>query len=362
MRNEETGPVCSSEQLESVRQLVGPDEPALFTVLQQLTKEYDEITTIQLTKEFCFHCQTDENKRVGLEYLYMNGLLDEVQELVKINEESANQINREWAYLYQFFLDRKLRNAEIDDFEAFFSRFQTSDPELECLIIFTKIYVHCDKFDFKVIDNYRGILTKQLLKINNTLLRIYFQLRENEMLFVHHFKRNDIEAARNYGRNLIENSLINYAKKCYVTANLAETYVFDDFEKAKVYIKEAKDIAIKYDLSYFLGVINNRIVPFMHAVNNDCDGIETNDIPEAAHLEAVKGNAEEAVRLLNSLEELTPYQEYYLGLATGDEKVLYNSYQRLLKEKKDFFFSKLPLRELQKRGWNSIEEENANAH
>ncbi|WP_345242822.1 AimR family lysis-lysogeny pheromone receptor [Pontibacillus salipaludis] len=362
MRNEETGPICSSEQLESVRQLVGPNEPALFTVLQQLTKEYDEITTIHLTKEFCFLCQTDENKRVGMEYLYMNGLLDEVQELVKVNEESDNRVNREWAYLYQFFLDRKLRNAEISDSEAFFSKFSSADPELDCLIIFTKIYARCDKFDFSLVETCREELTEKLLKIENTLLRIYFQLRENEIMFLFHWKQNDAEISQTYAKNLIENTLINYEKKCYVVANLAETYVYDDFEKAKAYVEEARALAIKYNLSYFLGVINDRIVPFIHAVNQDCEGIETNDVAEAAHLAAVRGEDEEAISLLNTLDELTPFQEYYLGLAKDDVDILYNSYNRLIDETKDYFFARLPYRELKKRGWNIYEEKIASVH
>ncbi|GGD19766.1 AimR family lysis-lysogeny pheromone receptor [Pontibacillus salipaludis] len=358
MRNEETGPICSSEQLESVRQLVGPNEPALFTVLQQLTKEYDEVTAIQLAKKFCLLCQTDENKRVGLEYLYMNGLLDEVQELVKINEQSENQINREWAYLYQFFLDRKLRNAQLIDFEAFSSMFKCSDPELDCLMLFTKVYVQADKRDFGFIESIRHELTDKMLKINNTVLRICFQLRENEMLFVYYWRNDKVDIARHYGFNILDNTLLNYDKKCYMLANLAETYTYDSYELALEYAYKAREVAKEYNLSHYFHLINQRIIPFIHAVNNNTEGIETTDVPEAAHLAAVRGEKETAIRLLESLGELTPFQVYYMGLAKDDEDLLYESYRRIIDEIGDYFFGRLPLRELKKRGWKFNEEKN----
>ncbi|QST00481.1 hypothetical protein IMZ31_02485 [Pontibacillus sp. ALD_SL1] len=356
MRNEETGPICSSEQLESVRQLVGPDEPALFTVLQQLTKEYDEVTTIRLMREFCFLCQTDENMRVGLEYLYMNGLLDEVQDLVKINENSENQVNREWAFLYQFFLDRKLRGAEIADLDTFISKFQSSDPELECLVMFTVFYAHCDKLNFAYTKGHRSELTQKMLEIESTLLRLYFQYRENEMLFVIHWRNNEVEMARHYGENLLENTLINYEKKCYVLANLAETYIYDDFKMAINYMDQAVKIAEEYNITYYLDLFRKEIIPFIHAVNGKCEGIETTDIPEAAHLAVMKGEKEKAIELLSELESLSPFQLYYLGLAKDDEKLLYESYRRIIDEIGDYFFGRLPLRELQKRGWDNVEE------
>lgn len=358
MRNEETGPVCSSEQLESVRQLVGPDEPALFTVLQQLTKEYDEKTTLHLAKEFCFLCHTDENKRVGLEYLYMNGLLDEVQKLVKINEESENQINREWAYLYQFFLDRKLRKVRLNDFESFSSKFSCFDPELDCLMLFTKIYVQADKLDFGFIDSMRYELTDKMLKINNTLLKICFQLRENEMLFVYYWRNDKVDIARHYGFNILDNTLLNYEKKCYMLASLAETYIYDSFELSLEYANKARELAEKYKLQYYLDFIDLRIIPFIHAVNNKAEGIETTDVPEAAHIAAVRGEKERAISLLESIGELTPFQTYYLGLAKDDEELLYESYRRIIDEIGDYFFGRLPLRELKKRGWDINEEKN----
>lgn len=363
MRNGETGPICSSEQLESVRQLVGPNEPALFTVLQQLTKEYDEKTTLHLAKEFCFMCHSYESKRVGMEFLYMNGFEKDLQELIDINRYSEHQRNREWGYVYQQVLNRKEdRELYRKKLIEFLDEYETCDSDLRCLLLFLRIYSYCDNQDYKKIDVYKDKLTSMLLGIDDTLLRIYFQMRENELMFHHHWKLDEIEIARTYALNIIEHTLSNYEKKCYMLMSLAQTYILEGYEKSSYYAQRALEVAKEHGLKFFEKSINNQVIPFISASNGVYEGLETDDLAEKAHLFIAKGEKEQAVNILSHFKDLTPFQEYYLGLAKEDEKILYHSYERFRDEYQDMFFANLPLNALKKRGWNQYEEKDSYVH
>ncbi|KGP91132.1 hypothetical protein N780_17185 [Pontibacillus chungwhensis BH030062] len=358
MRNEETGPICSSEQLESVRQLVGPDEPALFTVLQQLTKEYDEKTTLHLAKEFCFMCHSYESKRVGMEFLYMNGFDEDLQKLIEINCSSNDETSQEWGYVYQHVLNRRLYKLDYQkNILEFLNEYKTEDLNLQALKLFLRIYSHCDIQDFKKIEDYHDELTASLLHIDNTLLRIYFQMRENELMFHYHWKRNELEIARTYAFNILDNTLSNYEKKCYTLLCLSQTYIFEGYDKSKEYADRALRISKEHNLTYMRQAIEKQVIPFISASNGIYKGVETTEPSEVAHLAIAAGNLDKAIEILSNFEYLTPFQEYYLGLAKNDKNLLYNSYKRLKEEYQDVFFANLPLKELKKRGWDKNEEE-----
>lgn len=356
MRNEENSTqVFSSEQLKTVQAMIGENEPSLFSVLQELSKKYDEKTTIYLTKEFCLNCQTPENQRVGMEFLYMNGFREELKTLIKFNIRSNKQTNVEWGEVYDFILHRKVMSQYKGEVLSFVDNYETDDEILRCLLIFIKIYGHIDLCEFDVIEKYRDELTELLLKIDNTLLRIYFQLRENELLFHFHWMRDEVSVARNYAHNIIEN-IFNQEKKCFVHINLSETYIFDDYNKALNHAKCAREIALDYELDYYVSAIDNNVIPFISAYNGIYQGISTQDKAEQAHLAIAAGENGKAIELLNTINNRTPFQDYYFGLASEDIDLLYKSYKRFIDERNDHFFAKLPLIELKKRGWNKNEK------
>ncbi|KGX93059.1 hypothetical protein N781_13975 [Pontibacillus halophilus JSM 076056 = DSM 19796] len=347
--------VFSSEQLQMVHDLIGNNEPSLFSVLQQLSKEVDIKTTIFLAREFILNCQSYENQRVGMEFLYMNGFHEEMQRLIEQNRNSENKVNQEWAEVYQIILHRKQQKKFKGELIDFSNGFKTEDPSLNCLLIFIKIYGYFELDQYEVLNDLLDTsLTPLMLNVDDTLLRIYFQLRENEMLFLYHWKRNETKIARKYAKNIIDN-VFNQEKKCYVLIVLALTYTFDDYRKSDEYLQEAMDIADQYHLDFYDYTIRNLVYPFIYGVNGITEGIETDDLVEKAHLMAVKGDKETALDILSKKNSLTPFQEYYMGLATDDNHYFYNSYDRFVKEK-DYFYAQLPLNELRKRGCITNEE------
>ncbi|KGP72101.1 AimR family lysis-lysogeny pheromone receptor [Pontibacillus yanchengensis] len=338
----------SSEQLETVYSMIGSNEPSLFSVLQQLSKKYDEETKLQLTKEFCLQCHSDENSRVGMEFLYMNGLYTELKTLIDKNTLSTNSLNKELADIYSFMLNRRVnKEGDLLKFTKDYS-FNVQDPTVECLIIFMKIYGYFQRLEYERFEEFQEELTERLLNIDNTLLRIYFQIRENELLFLFHWKKGQVKIARRYGLSILENTL-NQEKKCDMLVDLGLTYLFEDYQKTMDYIKTAEEIATSYQLNYYIKGINNKVIPFVCAFHGKTEGVKTEDTAEKAHLLIKSGDIEKGISILETLENKTPFQEYYLGIATNDIDLLKRSYHRFLNEQNDYFFAQLPKHHIEKR-------------
>ncbi|MYL54770.1 hypothetical protein GLW08_15650 [Pontibacillus yanchengensis] len=339
----------SSEQLETVYSMIGSNEPALFSVLQQLSKKYDEETKLQLTKEFCLNCHSDENSRVGMEFLYMNGLYSDLKTLIDKNALSTNSLNKELADIYSFMLNRRVnKEGDILKFTNEYL-FNVQDSTIECLIIFMKIYGYYERLEYEMFEKYQEELTEKLLNVDNTLLRIYFQIRENELLYIFHWKKNEVKIARKYALNILENTL-NQEKKCDVLVDLGLTYIFEDYDKAMNYVETALENAYSYNLTYYIKGIKNNVIPFICAYFNKLEGIHTEDLEERAHILLKTGRKKEAATLLNNLENKSPFQEYFLGLAIDSVDLLNSSYNRFIKEQNDYFSAQFPKKELEARG------------
>ncbi|KGX90304.1 AimR family lysis-lysogeny pheromone receptor [Pontibacillus marinus] len=347
MRNEENSTqVFSSEQLKTVQDMIGENEPSLFSVLQELSKKYDEKTTIYLTKEFCVNCQTHENQLVGMEFLYQNSFFDDLEKMIKFHKESSNSLNNEWSLLYELQIKRKVHNIIGQDFLKLLEDVEVrEDATLLSLLTFLKIYGYYEMYEYEKLEIYQDVLTKYLLDIDNTIIRVYFQLRENELYLHYHWKRNEVQIARNYGHNMLEN-VFNPRKKCYTHLILAETYVLEDYNKAMEHANKALEIAEYYNLVQFIKDANNKVIPFIAAINGIYEGVETTDEVERAHLYLAAKRWEDALQILNKIQNPTPFQEYYLGLAKKDKDLLQKSYYRFLTERKDQFFALLPYQEL----------------
>ncbi|MFC0522110.1 AimR family lysis-lysogeny pheromone receptor [Pontibacillus salicampi] len=339
----------SSEQLETVHNMIGEDEPSLFSVLQHLSKQYDEKTTIFLAKEFCLKCESDENQRVALEFLYMNGFRDEIIKVVKQNLDSENQVNREWGEVYNFILERRKNLRFEGELSGFAENYTTSDPTLSCLLIFLKVYSCIKNNDYVALRQNLADLTEKLLKVDNTLMRVYFQARENEVLFHFHWKRNELEIARHYADNFIQNTYYQL-KRCEMILNVAITYMFEDYQKSMELLDNSRDIALDYDFYFYVEAIDQHTRPFVKNVNGVTDQPPTDDEAEYAHYLINIGENDKALKILNKFKDPSVFQEYYKALALDDEELLYKVYDKLISGSDDYFFAELPLRALNKKG------------
>ncbi|MCZ0703669.1 hypothetical protein J2T56_001868 [Natronobacillus azotifigens] len=319
----------------------------LHQYVNSLGKLYDEETLINKMCEFCLQTTDQDDMRVGLEYLYMNGCYDALSQLIERNKQHTNKENNAWAHLYELTLAKQKRTIPHHKILEQVMEIKTYDPGLRCIIEYLMLSIHFDLFEYERLAYALDSIQLLLQRIDNPLLVSLLKARLDAALFIYYWKRNEMILARKYGFRII-NETTNNTLKANLNINLSLTYIFDDFENSYYHLEQAKQIAEEKKLTRLISIIENHNIPFIYAHFNRPDGISTNVISEEAHLEIAKGNFPKAQRLLSEITEVTPFINYYLGRAHQDRRLLFQSYNEFIEQRSDHFFARLPLQALQK--------------
>ncbi|MGP4038877.1 AimR family lysis-lysogeny pheromone receptor [Gracilibacillus sp. D59] len=310
--------------------------------LTMISLDSDEAAQLELAKEFLFASKSDSDKRLALEYFYINQCYQELQCFIEINKESMNELNQELAIIYQFMLD--IRNGKpVHEIRTNSKSVSVKHPELRCLKYFLHIEVDIKVYNYERIGYYLNKIQKQLRHVDNPLFITFFQIRMKILLFQYYWKRNELILARKHAYEALQ--MPHHVKqKAKLHLDLALSYLYEDFQSSVYHIEEANYIASCLDDQKTLEHIANHTYPFICAHFGEVDGVSTTDPIEKAHLEIAKGNYQLAKTMLEHLDIVTPFTQYYLGLATRKQHFFIYSYQHFMEKRSDHFFARLPLK------------------
>lgn len=304
-----------------------------------------------------FGYMSPNNERLGLEALNMYGEFELQKNLIAkiLNNKDTNKnarLNKKMAEVYQLL---SLRNEGFINKHEFFKAVdefrkskKISTNELKIISDFALIYSHLDFNDHKMVMKYTKQLTPYIEEIKKGTLKTSFTLRAKEMLATSSHHANELEQARNYCFEIINEPSNKYeCMKALAYCILGETYIFEDYSIAKHYFEQG--------ISTLENPTNRKCIVRKKAIENtlnflkiywrkDLKIITPTDKAEKAFLYAVTNREEEALLLLDELERengmLSPIQKYYKGLATGDKKYFEESIADFEKLG-DFFYSRL---------------------
>ncbi|PEM10730.1 AimR family lysis-lysogeny pheromone receptor [Bacillus wiedmannii] len=304
-----------------------------------------------------FGYMSPNNERLGLEVLNMYGEYELQKILIAkiINNNDTNKnarLNKKIAEVYQLL---SLRNEGFINKHEFFEAVdefrkskKISTNELKIISDFALIYSHLDFNDHKMVLKYTKQLMPYIEEIKKGTSKTSFTLRAKEMLATSSHHANDLEQARKYCFEIINEPLNKYeCMKALAYCILGETYILEDYSIAKHYFEQGIVTLEK--------PTNRKCIVRKKAIENtlnflkiywrkDLKNINPTDKAEEAFLYAVTNREEEALFLLDELERengmLSPIQKYYKGLATGDKKHFEESIADFEKLG-DFFYSRL---------------------
>ncbi|GGB52224.1 hypothetical protein F3157_22545 [Virgibacillus dakarensis] len=326
----------------SLNPISSDDKQTLEQIIPMLQQEYDNETVLQLTRKLCLQSTSDDINKKGMEFLFTNGYLHDLQLLINKNRESESKSNREWAEVYQLVVDRAEFRAYPRKLLRQLEFCHTDDPELRCVIEFLKISIHFDLREFGKIGNFLDKQTSLFDEVDDTLLLSFFNSRLYQTLFIYYWTRNELIVARKYAFRVL-NETTNNRTAVNMHINLGLTYTFDTYFQGMYHLNEALRLAKKLNYQDGINIINQQNIPFLSAHFKKFEGITTDDKSEQAHLEIAKGNHAKGIELLNQLKIDSPFKMYYLGIAKRDKNILLRSYNYFIEKRSDYFFSKLPL-------------------
>ncbi|GAA0306853.1 hypothetical protein GGQ92_001863 [Gracilibacillus halotolerans] len=307
----------------------------------------------EIMTKYCLETNEPANQRVALEYLYSNGLFQQLGILIEKNRQSDNKDNQMWGKMYQILCERKkIATKQLKPSTPWkhlnaIERLKIEDDNYPILLLKSLIYIYTffDSNQYGKIGTYKARINGYLSEIRDPLLHELFRMRINEILLVYHWKRNELILSRKYGYELL-NTLSNKRKIIDVHNILAQGYLFESYEQSYSHVTSALAIAESIQYERAIYGISNYTLPFISSYHGETQGITTEDYAEKAHVALANGDRNTCIRLLEKIEDKTPFQDYYLGKAKRDKDLLVNSYRRFIEERDDYFYARLPLEAL----------------
>ncbi|KGX94077.1 hypothetical protein N781_01520 [Pontibacillus halophilus JSM 076056 = DSM 19796] len=319
-------------------------ELSLHSKSQIWAKVYGKSRTTAYLKEMILQQETDETIQSGLEFLQMNGYEWEFSQLYEEFMNSGEPMKEAWVRLYELQLLLGSRNSPYSAIREELETMEWFSAEQRCYGQFLLARVHYAMQSLHVIDVYNE-LVRQLDLLPISLLKGFLQLKKDRIQLHYHWKRNELIFARKIAyRSLRESTSTVHNSEVHMT--LALTYLYESFEQSTYHLNEASSLVQQYKLRSLQSVLTKRVIPFVMAYNGRTNGITTTDVAERAHLLLAKGENEEALALLETIQDPTPLEHYYIGKAKGDIEILGQAYGRFIHEQSDHFYAKLPLYEL----------------
>ncbi|MFC3040417.1 AimR family lysis-lysogeny pheromone receptor [Virgibacillus xinjiangensis] len=320
-----------------------PEDVQYFQEHIQMLKETDDTQPILLAiRTKCLNENDSLLLKVGLEYIYINGFYKDMDEMIQKNRETGIPSNIQWAEVYQLMMDavHQVKSPHLILQQA--GRLQTEEPELICLLEYVKLHAHINMNKYSEFGNFLNQYQYYLEEVEDRLLKYAFRIRLYSLLLFYHLMRNEVLMARKFGYRLLQQTF-NDKTKVNAHMKLGLSYTFESYEQGMLHLREALKLAEKQELHQRIYEIRHNNIPFLAAHYGRPEGITTEDKAEQAHLEIAKGNNDKAIDILNSLDEETPFSVYYLGKAKQDREILLRAYRMFIRDRRDFFFSRLSL-------------------
>ncbi|MEN2767318.1 AimR family lysis-lysogeny pheromone receptor [Ornithinibacillus xuwenensis] len=326
---------------ELVTSISDKTELTIGQVILMLSQEHNDQEVLDLTRKFCLQSSSSEIQKKGMEFLYINGFYEDLQQLIVKNQKSDHSSNRNWAEVYQIMMDRRAKRYSSGEMRLRLREINPSDPELKCLIELLIVDTYYSQQDFSKIGNLMDKQHELFDAIQDNFMLSSFNLRLYQKLFIYYWKRNELIMARKYAFRALNQSN-SPATKASIHVNLGLTYTFDTYYQGMYHLKEALKIANDFKLDKLIYAINNFNIPFLAAHFRRPGDMRTNDVSEQAHLEIAKGNNEKAIELLSDVDLNSPFKKYYMGLAKRDKNLLSEACNMFV-ERSDYFFCRLPI-------------------
>lgn len=301
---------------------------------------------INVFKDWCLNLTQPKNIRYSLEYLAVNRHVDELEVLIgKINKRPNNQKLVDWASTYSIILSY----LKGDSIESVIRSCRTTSPksiEMKILIEIVLIYCRLRRHEYtSTLTDIQG-LDIYIQQIEEDFVKESFSLRLKEVQsYLTLYKFNDPIKAREYAEEIIssESSAVLVTNSYYI---VGMSYLFDNYDKCLGNIMKYRELLVESGRVKEINEVDNNDLPFINNIwKKHQSKPETNDISEIAHYEAVMGNKELAVELIDKAineDGQSGFKLYYKALITNDTSLFMHSLIHFISKKGDKFYANLP--------------------
>lgn len=319
--------------------------PSLLSIAKYIFKN-NYLGTI---KHWSLKLRNPQNIRFAMEYLAVNKLVDELEEMVTYvlsNYQSRKEVD--WAKAYKIQL-KYLKNIPTSAVLEEIKNFSPKSPETKVFMTILEINCRSRSREFGTMWALTTNLDKDISKLKEDFIKESYQVRLKEIFsYVYLLHKNDPITARKFANEIISSQFCATltAHSYYI---VGMSYLFDNYDECLGNIEKYRD-ALK-DLGRLRHVeqAENCDIPFIKNVWKTGERPETSDIAEIAHYEAVSGDKVLAVKLLDKViseQGESGFSLYYKAIANDDLATHMESLIYFVSKKGDRFYANLPYRYL----------------
>lgn len=304
--------------------------------------------------------QKSRNARFALEYCDFNNLPNHLEQLIEQLSVSVNPVDREWAKLYRFIRIFKMKALPLEELLWEVEVFDPKELEMKIMKQIIKGYTYTELGDFSSLTIHTKYTEGFIRQVKSEFLRDCFNIRIGLIMNYVCLYENDVDKGREYSYLVLEQEYFENVKGM-AYHHLGHSYLFQDYDKSKVYMEKAIDcfrerneidnLNIALNNLSFLQSYWNIDHEFMLPLNN-----QTNISSYIFYL-IKKGNNDLAEEYLSKVEFSSiedsdkAFHYYYLGLINKDKDTFYKSVE-FFHNVGDRFHINLPIEELRNLGEN----------
>ncbi|MDM5298116.1 AimR family lysis-lysogeny pheromone receptor [Bacillus pumilus] len=325
--------------------------------LINLVREIDQDREIELISDYI--TTLDPNKsaaRQAVEYLDANQLNDETDEMVYKLCNASNSISKEWGNVYR--IHRMLTKDEIDLTSAIkeTGKIKIKSDEMFVFSSMMSLYEYLNTGEFGLMKSTSAYI--DLSKLKNGYIKESFRSRFLLLMANVFLNDNNLKALRDYCNQIITEDIKVNRFQVFAHLTCGNSYVFENYEKAKAYyingLKFAKNKFHEYKLRSALaflenswGVKDNKYL--------EQDPTNDSDLIELAHHYLLNNRIDDMMDVFNKLDSTVMNDNdlgflYYVKGVFYKDKGCYLKSVKHFKKSDDKYFIKLPLIKLEKLG------------
>jgi transcriptional regulator with XRE-family HTH domain len=315
--------------------------PSIKKAMKILCKEKFQ----QVMKFVCENTRKPDNMRMVLEYASISRDLPLLEKMIGLLSQEGKK-EKEWASVYEIALRFQSRDTSNKELMEMIDNVKPKSAEMKILrkILRARVLYRMKEYD-TMFRNARDV-EEELSGMKDGYLTKTFTIRLNELFAQGYlYVNSDTEKARKYALNVINNQTISAVFKSHAYHIMGTSFLFEDYDMAIEYFESYKKVLRSNGRDDLIKVVEEKDIYFAKVFwGRDLENISTNDEIELSHFEAIYGNKEKAINLLQ--DKSCPFSLCYTGIAQNNPTMLLESFFKFL-GKKQKLFANIPAKYLE---------------
>ncbi|MCU5330670.1 AimR family lysis-lysogeny pheromone receptor [Bacillus wiedmannii] len=317
--------------------------PMTFTKLMKILDGFDsEEKKMEVVQEFLNGTNKESDIRLAMYYLYLAGYSDLLSDLV--GKEYKQSVTNNYREIFRVCLDRQTRSLRSGEFlkeiEVLRTKVNLNKPGVNILVNTLSIYGYFDLGAYNVLTVLQRMIQEKINHMPKGLEKTLNEVELNIICSYAYLMQDEVKMARDLLQKVLEEASAPGLLKATALSIVAESYIFCNPDKAFYYFElslvELKKI--RNNKSLLKRKLVENTLSFCCIIHNVHvkSGYIHHDAERA--LKYIRQNKKsEASAILNQIDNRTAIQDFYLSIATNDEKLRRKAYHRFLKDGNLFY-------------------------